>query len=51
MTSRMVDYNSHDCPYRSDERQGDEYSLAITNMLRSLKEEIRSCKEKNSRLI
>ena len=44
MTSKMVDYNSRDCPYWSDEQHGDKYSPHIADTLRSLKEEIRSYK-------
>lgn len=47
----MVDYNSRDSPYRSDEKHGDEYSHSITNILKSLKVEIRSYKEDNDKII
>lgn len=47
----MVDYKSHDSPYMSVEKQGDEYSPHIADTLRILKVEIRSCKEDNDRII
>lgn len=47
----MVDYSSRDSPYRSVGQQGDEHSLGIVDTLRGLKEEIRSCKENNDRLV
>lgn len=57
----MVEYSSHESPYniyvnsyeldRSVEQQGDDYSPDIVDTLRSLKEEIKSCKEDNSKLI
>jgi len=51
MTRKMVDYNSQDSPYKSDEQHGDEYSLDIKDTLRSLKEDIISCKVDNDRII
>lgn len=51
MMRKMVDYNSRDSPYRLIEYQGHEYSLDITNTLRSLKVDIRSCKAENDRLV
>jgi len=47
----MVDCSSRDSPYRSYEKHGDEYSPHIKDTLRSLKVEIRSCKEDNHRII
>lgn len=47
MTINMVDYNSRDSPYRPDEHHGEGYSPDIAKTLRSLKEEIRSCKDDN----
>ena len=46
----MVDYSSHDSPYRSVEQQGDEYSPDIADTLRSLKVEIKSCKVYNDKI-
>ena len=51
MTSKMVDYNSHDSPYMLDEQPRDEYSSDIADTLRSLKVEIRSCKVDNDIII
>lgn len=51
MTSKMVDYNSWDSSYRSDEQHGEGYSLDIEDTLRSLKEEIKSCEEDNDQII
>ena len=45
MTRKMVEYNSHDFPYISNEQYGDGYSPDIADTLRSLKEEIRSYKK------
>lgn len=47
----MVGYNSHDSPYISVGQQGEEYSPSIEDTLRSLREEIRSWKEENDRLL
>lgn len=51
MTKKMVDYTSHDSPYRSYKQHGDEWSPGIADTLRSLKQEIRSCKADNDRII
>ena len=51
MTSKMVDYSSRDSPYRSYEQHGEGYSPDITDTLRNLKSEIRSCKEDNDLII
>lgn len=40
MKIRMVDYSSHDSPYRSDEHQRDEYSPNIEDTLRSLRKKL-----------
>jgi len=45
----MVDYV--ESPYKSDEKCGVGYSFDLANTLRSLKEEIRSCKADNDRII
>ena len=49
MASKMVDYK--DSPYESEEKYGggSPFYLAIT--LRSLKEEIRSCKVDNDKIM
>ena len=57
----IMDYSSHASPYRpnensmewdrSIEQQEEEYSPDIANTLRSLKAEIKSCKEDNNGLI
>jgi len=47
----MVDYNSPNFPYRSNEKHGDGHSPGITDTLRSLKEEIRICKADNDKII
>ena len=49
MTSKMADYKYY--PYESDEQHGVGYSSYFSNTLRSLKEEIRSCKADNDRII
>ena len=49
MTSKMVDYK--DSPYESDKRRGVVHSSDLADTLRSLKEEIRSCKVDNDRII
>lgn len=41
--SIIVDYISHDSPYRLNEQQRHEYYPNIADTLRSLKVEIRSC--------
>ena len=51
MTSKMVDYSSRDSPYVSDEQCGVGYSTDLAETLRSLKEEIRSCKADNDQII
>ena len=48
LNSKMVDYK--DSPYELDEYHGG-HSLDLADMLRSLKEEIRSCKENNDKII
>jgi len=45
----MVDYK--DSPYESEEKYGFGNSSNLGVTLRSLKEEIRSCKENNDRII
>lgn len=50
MARKMVDYNSRDSPYKSVEKQGDEYSPDIANTLRSLNAQVRSFKVDNDRL-
>lgn len=47
MTIGMVNYSSHDSPYRLDEQHSDEYSPNIVDRLRSSKAKIRICKEDN----
>jgi len=47
MTSKTVDYSSQDSPYGSDEKCGVGHSFELVNTLRSLKEELRSCKADN----
>jgi len=47
MASKMVDYNSQDSPYGSDEQRGVGNSYDLTDTLRSLKEKIRSFKVDN----
>ena len=49
MDSKMVDYK--DSPYESEEQHGVGNSSNLAVTLRSLKEEIRSCKEDNYRII
>ena len=49
MASEMVDYK--DSPYESDEKHGVGHSSNLKDTLRSLKEEIRSCKANNDRII
>ena len=44
MTRKMVDYNSRDSPYGSDEKRGVGDSSDLEDKLRSLKEKIRICK-------
>lgn len=49
MASNMVDYK--DSPYDSEEQYGVGNSSNLEITLRSLKEEIRSCKAYNDRII
>lgn len=51
MISTMVDYSSRDPPYGLDEDHGGGHSSNLIDTLRSLKEEIRSFKEDNDRII
>ena len=51
MTSKMVDYRSRDSPYGLDEQHGVGNSYDLVETLRSLKAEIRSCKEDNDKII
>lgn len=51
MTSEMVDYSSCDSPYRSTRKKGGKHSPSISYTLRSLRAEIKSCKEDNDRLV
>jgi len=51
MTSKMVDYSSCDSPCRLIWQHGDGYSPDIVDTLRSLRENIRSCKVDNDRLV
>jgi len=45
----MVDYK--DSPYELDEQRGVGYSSDFADTLRRLKEEIKSCKEDNEKII
>jgi len=47
----MVDYSSWDLSYISVGHQGDEYSLGIVDTLRSLRAQIKICKEDNDKLV
>jgi len=47
----MVDYSSQDSPYGSDEKRGAGNSSNLADTLRSLKAEIRSCKEDNDKIM
>ena len=49
MNSKMVDYK--DSPYKSDEQRGDGNSSDLTDTLRSLKEEIKSFKVENEKIM
>jgi len=49
MASKMVDYI--DSPYESEDQYGLGNPSDLVFTLRSLKEEIRSCKEDNDRII
>ena len=51
MPSKMVYYSSHDSPYKSIGKQGNVRSPSVEDTLRSLRAEIRSCKEDNDRLV
>ena len=51
MTRKMVDYSFQDSPYGSDEQRGVGHSFDFEDTLRSLKEEIRSCKEDNDKIV
>jgi len=61
MKRKLVDYSSHDSPYRPYvksmewerlvEKQGEDYSLDQAYKLRSLRVEIRICKANNNKLI
>jgi len=49
MASKVVDYI--ESPYGLDEQRGVEHSSDLIYTMRSLKEEIRSCKEDNDWII
>ena len=49
MTSKMVDYKYS--PYESDEQRGVGHSSDLEYTLRRLKEEIRSCKVDNDKIM
>ena len=49
MASKMVDYK--ESPYESEDQYSVGNSSNLANTLRSLKEEIRSCKVDNDRII
>jgi len=49
MASKMVDYK--DTPYEEEEKYGVGNSFDLAMPLRSLKEEIRSCKTDNDKII
>ena len=51
MTSNMVDYSSRDSPYGSYEHHGVGNSSDLVDTLRSLKVEIKICKEDNDKII
>lgn len=51
MTRKMVYYSSQDSPYGSDEQHGVGNSTKLIDKSRSLKEEIRSCKVDNDRIM
>ena len=51
MTTKMVNYNLRDSPYKSKDQHGDEYSPDIVDTLRSLKEKITSFKVDNDKII
>lgn len=51
MTSKMVDYSSRDSLYGLNEQRGVGYSSDLADTLRSLKEESRSCKEYNDKIM
>ena len=49
MTSKIVDYKGS--PYESNEKHGVGHSFDLADTLRSLKEEIRSCKADNDKIM
>jgi len=49
MASKVVNYV--ESPYASDEKCGVGHTYDLADTLRSLREEIRSCKEDNDRII
>jgi len=49
MDSKVVDYI--ESPYASGEKRGVEHTFDLGDTMRSLKEEIRICKEDNDRII
>jgi len=51
MMRKIVYYSSHESPYRSVGKQGDEHSLGVADTLRSLRVEIRSCKVDDDKLV
>lgn len=51
MTTKMIDYSSHDSPYRSVGPQVEEYYRGIVDTLRILRAEIISCKLDNDMLV
>lgn len=51
MTRSMVDYSSLDSPYGSNDEHGVGNSFDLANALIKMKEELRSCKEYNERIM
>ena len=51
MTRKMVYYSSRDSSYGLDEQRSAGNSFDLVDTFRSLKEEIRGCKENNERVI
>lgn len=49
MDKKVVDYV--ESPYASEEQRGVGHTSNLANTMRSLKEEIRSCKEDNNQII
>ena len=49
MASKVVDYIK--CPYASDDQRGVGHSYDLADTLKILKEEIRSCKEDNDKIM